>query len=146
MLELKPVSAPAAPDSAAIRFSRETACRIAGLPLSGLKAWERQGAEPSVVRVASFGIGGIVALCVLRELYQRQGRCSDAFVPGFEPLFHQLAACSDIGWMATQTAIVSRDTARLCALRTRHVRCDSDQFVVVPLRPLIDDLKDRVFS
>jgi hypothetical protein len=43
-------------------------------------------------------------------------------------------------------ALIGRDFARLAGIRGDHVRCVGDDFIVVPLRPILAALRDRVFS
>jgi hypothetical protein len=146
-LELTPVAAAASRgDHVPLAFSREAACRIVGLSRATLETWagqaRRAGASPPI----RFGVGGLVALMVLRDLAGRLGPEREAFTPGIVQLFQLLAPHTDARWLSAQTAVIGRDFARLCELRTGHIRCDDGQFLAQPLRPLVAELQDRVFS
>ncbi len=131
---------------APLTFPSEAACRIVGLAPATLEAWAGQALRAGVSPPITFGVGGLVALMVLRDLADRLGPETETFTPGLVQLFQLLAPLTDAGWLSAQTAVIGRDFARLCELRTAHIRCDDGQFLAQPLRPLIAELQDRVFS
>jgi hypothetical protein len=142
LLELTSMASGQGRNGVAIQFSKSEACRIAGLPPATLAAWALLAAPFGFELHASFGIGGLVAFSVLRKLAERRS----IYAAGITQVFEVLMPCRDEGWLAARTAIVGPDFARLCELRTVHVRCNGDQFVVLPLRLIVSDLRDKVFS
>jgi hypothetical protein len=147
MLDLTPMTpARRGPRYVPLAFPREAACRIVGLTPATLEAWAGQAQKAGVAPPITFGVGGLVALMVLRDLADRLGPETETFTSGLAQLFQLLAPRTDARWLASQTALIGRDFARLCELRTAHIRCDGGQFLAQPLRPLVAELQDRVFS
>jgi hypothetical protein len=129
-----------------ILFSREQASNLVGLSRAELEAWERTFVGDGHAWPARFGLADLIALSVLREMSQRLGSRTEAFAVGLDQLFRLLSQRSSADGLSTQTALVGRDFGRLLELRSTHVQCSDDEFVLTPLRPIIENLKDKVFS
>ena len=155
-----PAASPAGPDpmTALVReieqdegrsacFARAAACRIVGLTLPELEAWERALGDEAGLRLAtSLTFADVLALAILREASWRLGASVTAFTLGLGQLFEILGARPDVERLDSHAALVGRDFARLAELRKIHLRCAGDDFVIVPLLPILGNLRDQVLS
>jgi hypothetical protein len=117
------------------------------LTLPELERWEHAiEAETGRRLAASLTFADFIGLAILREASWRLGARVRDFNLGFGQLFEILGARADIESLDDFAALVGRDFARLAKLRKIHLRCVQDDFVVVPLRPILADLRDQVFS
>jgi hypothetical protein len=64
---------------------------------------------------------------------------------GVGQLFDLMAAQPGVDGLDDQSAVIGRGFARLCKVRHKHVSCETRDFVVVPLGPLLSDFRDQVF-
>ncbi len=92
----------------------------------------------------ALAFANVLAIAVVREA-SRDGRAG-AFTLGLGQLFQILAARPDVEHLDDYAALIGRDFARLAQLRGVHVLCKREDFVVIPLRPILADLRDQVFS
>ncbi len=130
-----------------VRFSRAAACRLVGLAPTELARWERAARREIGLRLpASLACSDLVALSVLRAVFTRVGKRAGAFTTGLAQLFTALAERTDIERLDDHVALIGRDFARLARLRSGHVCCAGDDFIVVPLHAILADLRDQVFS
>src|SRR5580658_8896353 len=130
-----------------ILFSRSQACQIVGLPAPLLAEWESALArEPDLSLAPAFGLAELIALSVGREMSARLGARLGAFTLGLGRLFRLLAGRADLNHLDDQAAVVGRDFALVCEVRSDHLSCKGEEFLVVPLHPLLAELRDRVFS
>jgi hypothetical protein len=130
-----------------VRFSRAAACRLVGLEPSELARWERTASREIGLRLpASLAFPDLVALSALRAVFNRVGKRAGAFTTGLAQLFTALAERTDIERLDDHVALIGHDFARLARLRSGHVCCAGDDFIVVPLRTILADLRDQVFS
>jgi hypothetical protein len=137
----------AEPAGAQIRFIPSQACVIAGVAPASLRSWEAQvGRSISQSGDGSLSLSELIGLCVIRELAARVGDRITDFRAGIAQLFDTLATRPDLESLDGHTAIVGRDLARLCELKSHHVTFADDGYLAVPLHPLLAELRDRVFS
>jgi hypothetical protein len=128
------------------RFSREDACAIVGIPMSTLLSWEHQGCK-----ACADGDGGLLrlsdllALAVTRELAGRLGPRLSEFVSGVKQLFPALASKSDVERADDLSAVIGPRFAFLWQIPDEDDRCRERGIVVVPLRPLLSELRGQVF-
>jgi len=129
------------------RFSRALACQIAGLDQEMLARWEQAAVEAGAPPLASgFSFPDVLAFAVLRDLSDRLGDNLDAFTVGLVRLFAALTERGDVERLDGHVALVGRDFARVAELRGGHVRCVGGDFAVIPLGPILKELRDRVLS
>ncbi len=129
---------------APIRFSRDEACEITGLPPEILERWEAAAAAAGFCTPRDFTLAGLVALAVLHACAGRPN-AEIEFAIGVAQLFRVLGK-GELRRLSAQTAVIGRDVASLCELRAAHVHFEGDAFLAIPLGPLIADLQDRVFA
>jgi hypothetical protein len=129
---------------APIRFSREEACEITGLPPGILERWEAAAAGAGFCPPPDFTLSGLVALAVLHACAGRPNAEVEC-ATGVAQLFRLLAK-TDLRRLGAQTVVIGRDVASLCEIRAAHVHFEGDAFLTIPLGPLIADLQDRVFA
>ena len=127
-----------------VTFSPEAACGILGLPTAELDRWNR--ALAALRLAASLTFSDLVALAVVAEASRRLGAGADAFALGLCRLFVAIADEADVERLDEHVALVGRDFARIARLKDDHIRCAGDGFIVVPLAPILADLRDQVFA
>jgi hypothetical protein len=128
------------------RFSRENACAILGVPPSALSEWEARGAPACDDRPdGRLTLSDLIALAVTREIARRLGPRLDDFAPGVKQLFPALAARADVERADDLSAVIGRQFAFVWRVPDGDIRCDAQDVVVVPLRPLLRELRDQVF-
>jgi len=128
------------------RFSRESACAILGIPVSAPAEWEARGAQAWDDRPdGRFAMSDVIALAVSREMARRLGPRLSDFAPGVKQLFQVLAARSDVERADDLSAVIGHQFAYLWQV-DGTTRCDARDIVVVPLRPILRELRDQVFS
>jgi hypothetical protein len=127
-----------------VRFSQEAACEILGLEAHELDRWDLVRAAPSLARTLSFA--DLMAVAVVAEASRRLGAAASDYGLGLCRLFVALAEPADAERLDAHVALVGRDFARVACLRDDHIRCAGDGFIVVPLAPILADLRDRVFA
>jgi hypothetical protein len=127
------------------RFSPDDACAIVAIPASTLLAW-RQGAAPDCDDRDGrpFALSDLVALAVTRELAGRVGPRLGDFASGVAQVFCTLAANYDLERADDLSAVIGRDFGFLWPIRHPGQHQERD-IVVVPLRPLLRELRDQVF-
>jgi hypothetical protein len=125
-------------------FSPAAACDILGLQAGELERWERASAALRLAEALTFA--DPLALAVLAEAARRLGDGVGAFGLGLRRLFTTLAERDDLERLDDHVALVGRDFAQLARLKADHVRCPDGGFIVVPLGPILADLRDRAFS
>jgi hypothetical protein len=141
-----PVESPPGVERPALAgLSRTAACRLIGVSPSALGRWERSVAS-GVSLPASLAFADLLALAVLRELTARLGAGADDFSAGVAQLFAVLAARADLERLDDYVALIGHDFARLAELRSDHVRCVGDDFIVVALHPILASFRDQVFA
>ena len=147
---MSPAASPAgaeptdAAGAAAVAFSPEAACEILGLSAGELARWDR--AFAALRLAASLTFSELVALAVIGEASRRLEARAGAFTLGLCRLFVTLAEQADIERLGEHVALVGRDFARLARLKDDHIRCAGDDFIVVPLAPILADLRDQAFA
>ncbi len=136
----------AEPSPAPTGFSRADACTVVGLTCADFDQWERAlSAEAGVQLTPTLAFADLLALAILRAVIERLGWRAGAFTLGVGQLFQGLGTRPDLERLDDYAALVGRDFARLAELRSDHVRCSGDEFVVVPLGPILARLRDQVF-
>jgi hypothetical protein len=144
-----PAALPAGPEPtpAPAGFTRVAACRIVGLTLPELERWELAiGAETGLRLAPCLTFADLLGLAFLREAsWALCARVAD-FNLGLGQLFEILGSRPDIEQLDDFAALIGRDFARLAELRRVHLRCARDDFIIVPLRPILADLRDQVCS
>ena len=143
---MSPAASPAGaePTDAAVAFSPEAACEILGLSAGELARWDR--AFAALRLAASLTFSELVALAVIGEASRRLEARAGAFTLGLCRLFVTLAERTDVERLGEHVALVGRDFARLARLKDDHIRCAGDDFIVVPLAPILADLRDQAFA
>ncbi len=127
-------------------FSRRDARRIVGVPISTLLDWERYAApRTGAADTPPFTFSDLLALAVTREMAGQLGPALGDHAFGVGQLFDLLAAQPGVDRLDDHSAIVGRGFARLGKVRHMHVSCETRDFVVVPLGPLLSDFRDQVF-
>jgi hypothetical protein len=141
-----PAGAEALRDGAApgARFTREAACEILGLEAHTLDRWDRASAALRLATSLTFA--DLVALAVVAEASRRLGADTGDYTLGLCRLFVALAEPADAERLDEHVALVGRDFARVARLKDDHIRCAGDGFIVVPLAPILADLRDQVFA
>jgi hypothetical protein len=124
-------------------FSRDDACAIVGIPISTLMEWEQKGLPACDRR---FTLSDLLALTVTREMARRLGPRLDDFALGLKQLFPALASRPVVERADDFSAVVGPCFAFLWRTAEHDDRADEKDIVVVPLRPLLSELKDQVFS
>jgi len=138
-------SAETAPEP--LRFSRAAARQIVGVSESQLELWEQAAWQETGRRPAvAFTFADLLALAILREVSRRLGRRAGGFSAGLGQLFLALAEKDDVERIDDLVALVGPHFARLAKVRSQHIRCEDETFVVVPLGPILADFRDQVFS
>ncbi len=133
-------------DRQAQGFSRRDACRIVGIPISTLLDWERYAApRPGAANEPAFTFPDLLALAVIREMAGQLGPALGDYAFGVGQLFDLMAAQPGVDGLDDQSAVIGRGFARLCKVRHKHVSCETRDFVVVPLRPVLSEFRDQVF-
>ncbi len=136
---------PAAP-AGADGFSRMAACRIVGIAPSALARLETALAAEADHRLpARLAFSDLLALAVAREIAGRLGPGAAAYTVGLRDLLLLLAARPELDLLDPFVALVGRDFARLTDLPPDHLRAANHGFVVVPLAPILSELRDLVF-
>ena len=136
--------APRAGAAPGVRFTREAACEILGLAAHELDRWDRALAA---LRLApSLTFADLVALAVVAEASRRLGAAAGDHTLGLCRLFEALAEPADAERLGEHVALVGRDFARVARAKDDHIRCAGDGFIVVPLAPILADLRDQVFA
>jgi hypothetical protein len=125
-------------------FTPAAACEILGLSAGELERWDR--AYAALRLAASLTFADLVALAAVAEASRRLGDGAGAFTLGLCRLFVAMAEQADVERLDEHVALVGRDFARIARLRDDHIRCAGDGFIVVPLAPILADLRDQVFS
>ncbi len=124
-------------------FTPAAACEILGLTAGELDRWDRAGAALRLAESLTFA--DLLALAVMAEASRRLGAGVEAFTLGLCRLFVALAERTDLERLDDYVALVGRDFARIARLKDDHIRCAGDDFIVVPLAPILADLRDQVF-
>lgn len=129
------------------RFSRDDACSIVGIPISTLAEWEQKGRlGDSGPGARPFAFSDLLALAVMRETVRRTGPQIDAFASGLRQLLQALAAMTDVERADCLYAVIG---PRFGFLRRTPGEDSLDRegdVVVMPLGPLLSELRDMVFS
>jgi hypothetical protein len=137
----------AAPSDAAATeatgFTPAAACEILGLTAGELDRWDRAGAALRLAESVTFA--DLLALAVMAEASRRLGAGVEDFALGLCRLFVALAERTDLERLDDHVALVGRDFARVARLKGDHISCTGDAFIVVPLGPILADLRDQVF-
>ena len=129
------------------RFSRRDACAILDIPASTLAEWERdlfpewgsRGDRP-------FVLSDLVALAVAREVASRHvDRLNDVAV-GMNQFLEAVAAVPDVERSDHLLAVIGTHCGFLWRRTDVAERCRTPGMVIVPLGPLLSDLRDSVFS
>jgi hypothetical protein len=94
----------------------------------------------------SLSFAEIVALAIVGDASHRLGAGVERFELGLARLFTALAAHDCLDRLDDHVALVGRDFACLAQIKVDHIRCADDGFIVVPLGPILAELRDRVFS
>jgi hypothetical protein len=118
-------------------------CQILGLPPDELDRWAK--ANAALQLAGSLTFADLLALAVMAEASRRLGAGVEDYALGLCRLFVALAERTDLERLDDHVALVGRDFARVAQLRGDHIRCAGDGFIVVPLAPILADLRDRVF-
>jgi hypothetical protein len=127
-------------------FSRDDACGILGIPLSTLAEWEQKGRPGCRGRDdGRFTLSDLLALAVTREMAQRLGPRLDDFAVGLKQLFPALASRPDVERADNLSAVVGPRFAFLWRIPDDDERSLERDIIVVPLRPLLSELRDQVF-
>ena len=129
-----------------IRFSFEEACEIADLPGEVVESLRRAAVDELEPCFMACNLSGLAALMILRELHWRLGGAMEAYSPGLGQVLSAVVQESDHRRLAAKMAVIGRDFGRLCELSARHLHFTSRDLVLLPLRPLIAELHDRVFA
>jgi len=125
------------------RFTPGAACEIVGLTPGELERWNRACAALRLA--ASLTFADLLALAVVAAASRRLGAGAGDFSLGLCRLFEAMAAQADTDRLDEHVALVGRDFARVARLRDDHIRCAGGAFIVVPLAPILADLRDQVF-
>ena len=148
-----PVASPVGPERAApasdadVRFSRPAVCRILGVAPSWLERLAQMLAEEARHPLAaSLTFPELLSIFVVSQVWGRLGGRAETFAVGFGQAFAKLSACNDPETLGDQTLVVGPDFARLAKLRSDHVSCAGDEFVIVELRPILQVLRDLAFA
>jgi hypothetical protein len=134
---------PSSPAGKPRGFTPAAACEILGLTAGELNRWDRAGAALRLAESLTFA--DLLALAVLAEASRRLGAGVEDFALGLCRLFVALAERTDLERLDDHVALVGRDFARVARLKGAHIRCAGDAFIVVPLGPILADLRDQVF-
>ena len=127
-----------------VRLTREAASDILGLEAPELGRWDRALAALRLATTLTFA--DLMALAVVAEAARRLGAAADDYTLGLCRLFTALAEPADAERLGEQVALVGRDFARVARAKDDHIRCAGDGFIVVPLAPILADLRDQVFA
>jgi hypothetical protein len=140
-----PAVSPAGVDSAP-GFSRATVARILGVEPAELRRWERVLHNLAGLELgATLTLADLVGLAVLGVSVRCLASGADAFAVGHAGVFDALRERADIEGLDGYVALVGHDSARI-AERYDSENCAADDFLVVPLRPILADFRDRVFA
>lgn len=135
-----------APATAGPGFTREAAAQIAGLAPSALRRWEQVLLDQAAFDLgATLTVADLVALAALGVSTRCLGAGAEAFAVGFARLFEALRDRADVERLSGYAALVSRDTAQL-AERYDTERCAAADILVIPLRPILADLRSQAFA
>lgn len=126
-------------------FSREEACAIVGIPMSTLVEWERKGCGSRGPDDRPFALSDLLALAVTREMARCLGPRFNDFAFRVRQLFQAFAARTNMERADDLSAVIGPHFAFLWKIREGDDRCRERDIVVVPLRPLLSELKDQVF-
>ena len=138
----EPATQPSSP-----AFSRTAAARIVGLSRWKLYRWERSlHAEAGLDFGPSLTTSDLVALAVLCTIDRCLGGSVDEFTLGLARLFEALRDRPDVGRLDGYAALVGRDYARIAELRDDRLRCSGDDFLIIPLRPILAGFRDQAFA
>jgi hypothetical protein len=130
-------------ESSLSTFARADAARIVGVAPARLTDWERSlWARADLDLGPSLTLADLVALSVLAIAARHLGE----FTPGFAGLFQALRDRPDIERLDDHVALVGRDLACIVELGRNRVRCAGDDFLVIPLAPILTGLRDQVFA
>jgi hypothetical protein len=127
-------------------FSRDAACAIVGIPISTLTEWEQKagrGGGDSGAR--PFALSDLLVLAVMREMARRIDSRIDAFACGLRQLSQELAAVTDVERADHLCAVIGPRFGVLRQASDEDSRLRERDTVVVPLRPLLSELRDLVF-
>jgi len=125
------------------RFTAAAACEILGLPAGELDRCDR--ALAALRLAASLSFADLVGLAVVAEASRKLGPGAADFSLGLSRLFVALADAAEVERLDEHVALVGRDFARVARLKDDHIRCAGDGFIVVPLAPILADLRDQAF-
>jgi hypothetical protein len=90
-------------------------------------------------------LSDMIALGVTREMAQRLGPRLDDYAPGLKQLVPALAARPDLERADDLSAVIGHRFAFLWRVDACDVPCQARDMVIVPLRPLLRELRDQVF-
>jgi hypothetical protein len=124
-------------------FTPAAACEILGLPPGQLERWDK--AIAALQLAPSLTFADLLALAVMAQASRRLGADVEDYALGLCRLFVALAERTDLERLDDHVALVGRDFARVARLKGDHIRCAGDAFIVVPLGPIVADLRDQVF-
>jgi hypothetical protein len=128
------------------RFSRDDACAIVGIPASTLLEWEQKGCQPCGGRNdRPFALADLLALAATREIARRIGPRLNDFALGVKQLSKALAARPDVERADHLSAVIGPHFAFLWQIPDEDDRCRERDIIIVPLRPLLSELRDQVF-
>ena len=127
-------------------LSRPAAAGIVGISLLELRRWERLLSVAGFKLGVEIGTADLVSLAVMRVAVRRLGGRADPFALGFGQLFQALRRRADVERLHDHAALVGRDFARIVELGAGRVCCAGDDFLVIPLREILGDLRDRAFA
>jgi hypothetical protein len=127
-------------------FSRAIACEITGIEPGDLERWERSLSSETGLQLADvLSFSDLVSLAVLRVAHRNLGPSAWEFSLGFGQVFGALRAMPNVETLDAYAAVIGRDFARLATMRTDHLTCTHDDFVVIPLRPILADFRGQAF-
>jgi hypothetical protein len=140
-----PAVSPAGVESAP-RFSRGAAADILGIEPAELRRWERVLLNLAGLELGSpLSLADVVALAVLGTTVRCLGAGADAFAVGNALVFDALRDRVDIERLDGYVALVGRDSARIVERYDSEASAAGD-VLVIPLRPILADFRNRVFA
>jgi len=122
------------------------AVRIVDLGSPALRRWTEIVRNEVGIEVGErVTLADLVALAALRVTARCLGSGVEAYVIGLARLFAVLRGRADVERLDGFTALVGHDSARIVE-RYDGESCAADDVLVIPLRPILAELRSQVFA